>query len=127
MKNAKGQNQHYATKKDVEEIVSKSTDKIMMLLGQFATDVDKRFTKVDKRFENIENRLFNIEKKQFQHDEELRKLNKKYDHLVNTIDGFISRIDRYETELAARDNQFAKLLEWARKVSKKTGIPLENL
>ncbi|MBI3624210.1 hypothetical protein HY218_01105 [Candidatus Saccharibacteria bacterium] len=47
--------------------------------------------------------------------------------MLNTIDGFIARIDKYETELAARDSQFQKLLVWARKVSKKTGIPLENL
>lgn len=38
-----------------------------------------------------------------------------------------ARIDKYETELAARDSQFEKLLVWARKVSKKTGIPLDNL
>jgi len=36
-------------------------------------------------------------------------------------------IDRYETEQLMRDNQFNRLLEWARKVSEETGIPLENL
>ena len=60
-------------------------------------------------------------------DDRFNDLDKKYDHLINTIDGFISRIDKYETELAARDSQFQKLLVWARKVSEKTGIPLENL
>lgn len=39
----------------------------------------------------------------------------------------VSRIDKYETEQAARDNQFDKLLVWARKVSEKTGVPLEDL
>jgi hypothetical protein len=38
--------------------------------------------------------------------------------LINTIDSFIGRIDKYETELAARDSQFEKPLTWARKVSK---------
>lgn len=52
---------------------------------------------------------------------------KKYDHLLSTIDNFIGRIDRYEAEQAARDDQFERLLAWARKVSEKTGIPLENL
>lgn len=46
---------------------------------------------------------------------------------LTTIDGFLARIDHYETENAARDHQFEKLLVWARKVSDKTGIPLENL
>ena len=51
----------------------------------------------------------------------------KYDRLITTIDGFIGRIDKYEIETAARDNQFERLLAWARKVSEKTGIPLEDL
>ena len=47
--------------------------------------------------------------------------------LVNTIDFFVKRLDDQEVEQAARDSQFEKLLIWARKVSEKTGIPLENL
>jgi hypothetical protein len=47
--------------------------------------------------------------------------------LVNTVDGFVKRIDDYEIEQISRDRQFERLLDWARKVSEKTGIPLENL
>lgn len=47
--------------------------------------------------------------------------------LTNTIDGFVKRLDDSEIESASRDRQFERLLEWARKVSEKTGIPLENL
>lgn len=60
-------------------------------------------------------------------DDRFNEMDKKYNHLINTIDSFIARIDKYETELAARDSQFERLLAWARKVSEKTGIPLENL
>ena len=60
-------------------------------------------------------------------DDRFNEQEKKYDRLITTIDGFISRIDKYEIELAARDAQFQRLVEWARKVSSKTGIPLENL
>ncbi len=49
------------------------------------------------------------------------------DSLQRTIDRFIGRLDEQELELRARDSQFEKLLDWARKVSEKTGIPLENL
>ena len=49
------------------------------------------------------------------------------DRLVNTLDGFVKRLDDNETEQSARDYQFERLLEWAREVSKKTGIPLRNL
>ena len=54
-------------------------------------------------------------------------LEKSNDKLLNTVDKYIRRIDSYEAKKAARDSQFEKLLEWARKVSVKTGIPLENL
>ena len=49
------------------------------------------------------------------------------DRLTNTVDAFIKRLDTHDTEMTARDAQFARLLDWAHKVSKKTGIPLENL
>ena len=54
-------------------------------------------------------------------------LKESHNKLINTNDGFISRIDKYESELAARDNQFEKLLAWAREVSEKAGILLEYL
>lgn len=87
-----------ATRQDIDEVLN--------ILRDF-------MKQVDDRFQHIEDRL--------------DKQDKKYDRLINTIDGFIARIDKYETELAARDSQFEKLLVWARKVSEKTGIPLENL
>ena len=49
------------------------------------------------------------------------------DRLTNTIDGFVKRLDDEDIDQVARDRQFERLLAWARKVSKKTGIPLENL
>lgn len=49
------------------------------------------------------------------------------EQLVSTIDGFVKRIDNNEIEQASRDMQFERLLEWARKVSDKTGIPLREL
>ena len=73
------------------------------------------FKYVSERFESIEKKL----------DEKASQAS--IDKLTNTIDGFITRIDHYETEQIARDAQFERLLAWARKVSKKTGIPLENL
>lgn len=94
-----------ATRDDIDEIVG--------ILHEFMEQVSTQFDKVDQKFTVVNRRFDDIDS--------------KYDHLINTIDGFISRIDKYETELAARDNQFQRLVEWARKVSEKTGIPLENL
>jgi hypothetical protein len=49
------------------------------------------------------------------------------DHLINTLDGFLRRLDDNEIEQAARDLQFNRLVEWAREVSKKTGVPMPDL
>ena len=49
------------------------------------------------------------------------------ERLINTLDGFLKRLDNIETEQSARDLQFERLLEWAREVSKKTGVPLKDL
>lgn len=100
----------YATKQDVQEIVDRAVDKAVTdlseIIANFAQQVDMRFNEVEK---------------------ELSELKDSHQRLLNTIDSFVGRIDRYESEQAARDSQFNRLLEWARKVSEKTGIPLENL
>lgn len=49
------------------------------------------------------------------------------DRLIDTIDSFVKRLDSAEIEQASRDLQFNRLLEWAREVSKKTGVPFKNL
>lgn len=94
-----------ATKSDIVE-VRKDIDEVLGVLQTFMVQVDERFNKLEARMDAFDEKL---------------------DKLTNTIDGFIGRIDKYETEQAARDLQFNRLLEWARKVSEKTGIPLENL
>ena len=57
--------------------------------------------------------------------DEFKKVNDKLDlkasqesveRLINTIDGFVKRLDDNETEQSARDMQFERLLEWARAV-----------
>ena len=100
----------YATKQDVQEIVDLAIDKAVAdlseIIANFAQQVDSRFNSVEAK---------------------QQELDKKFDRLLGTIDSFVGRIDRYESEQVARDSQFNRLLEWARKVSEKTGIPLENL
>ncbi len=93
-------------RQDIKASVSEAVTDLSNIIASFAQQVDDRFNNIETRQD---------------------ELDKKIDRLVNTIDGFVSRIDRYETEQTARDNQFEKLLIWARKVSKKTGIPLEHL
>ena len=114
----------YATKKEVQEIVDKAVTDLSEIISGFAHQVDARFTRLETRVDNFE---FKVDER-FKHIEDrLDEQDKKFDRLLNTIDAFVGRIDRYETEQLMRDGQFSRLLEWARKVSRKTGIPLEDL
>ncbi len=75
-------------------------------------------------------KLFKYVKDQF--DTVNEKLDEKasqssLDRLTNTIDSFVKRLDDDDIESKARDLQFNRLLDWAREVSVKTGIPLKNL
>ena len=97
-----------------------SNDDIMTALMQFAESVDQRF-------DGIETRLFKLEEDNKDIRRDIANLQASHDRLLATVDRFIARIDTYETEQIARDGQFQQLLAWARKVSEKTGIPLENL
>jgi DNA replicative helicase MCM subunit Mcm2 (Cdc46/Mcm family) len=105
-----------ATRKDIDEVIG--------ILHDFMKQVDARFEQMDARFDFAEERSRNLEKGM---NERFDLMDKKYDHLLRTIDGFISRIDKHEIELAARDSQFERLVAWARKVSEITGVPLESL
>lgn len=75
----------------------------------------KIFKYMTKRFDSIDKKL----------DEKASQ--ESLERLTSTIDSFIKRLDDSEIEQASRDRQFDRLLEWAREVSKKTGIPLKNL
>ncbi len=86
-----------ATRADIDELIEIMRDHM-------------HFT--SERFDSIEN--------------EIVDLKKSIDRLVSTVDAIIGRIDTHETEMAARDAQFNRLLAWAKKVSKQTGIPLEG-
>lgn len=78
---------------------------------------DDQFTKLFKYMEEFRQEV----------RERFDKMEARIDHLVSTIDAFVKRLDDFEVGQAARNRQFARLVDWAHKVSKKTGIPLENL
>lgn len=74
-------------------------DKLFAYMQEFRTEVATRFDETDERI----------------------------DQLMSTMDGFARSADTNEIENAARDQRFDRLLDWARKVSAKTGIPLKDL
>jgi septal ring factor EnvC (AmiA/AmiB activator) len=80
---------------------------------------DNQFTKLFKYIEDFRNEInTKLDQKASQDSME---------RLLNTLDGFLKRLDDIETEQSARYLQFERLLEWAREVSKKTGVPLKDL
>lgn len=95
----------YATKNEVQAIVSKAVDDLSEIIQSFAQNVDERFNKVDS---------------------DTVDLNKKYGHLINTLDNFLKRLDDIETDNTARDAQLARLERWIEQVAAKTGVKLEH-
>ncbi len=89
------------TKDDLDEALSKGFDGIYEKLT-------KHF---DERFDVIETNI--------------AELNKKYDHLISTLDTFLKRLDDVETDNQARDVQLARLERWIEQIAAKTGVKLE--
>lgn len=98
----------YATKQDVQEIVTtavnKAVDDLSQVIQSFAQQVDERFNKVE---------------------EDIAELNRKYDHLIETLDAFLKRLDDMETDNLDRDAQVARLERWIEQIAAKTGVKLE--
>lgn len=80
---------------------------------------DDQFDKLFNYLQQMDRRLQNVE--------ENMATKSSIDHLINTMDGFIRRITDNNAEQAARDAQWNRLIEWAREVSKKTGVPMPDL
>ena len=79
----------YVTKDELKGVLREQTDEIVGVIQAFVLQMDDRLTKIER---------------------EVTELKDSHNRLLNTIDGFISRIGKNETELAARDSQFERLL-----------------
>ena len=100
--------------------------KLSKKIDEGFAEVNKKLVNHDKSFERFFTYTESFRKEVNENFEQTAKQD-ALERLTNTVDAFIKRLDDNDVELAARDAQFERLLDWARKVSKKTGIPLENL
>lgn len=57
--------------------------------------------------------------------DDIAKIDKKYEHLITTLDVFLKRLDDIEADNAARDVQLSRLEGWIKQVAAKTGVKLE--
>ncbi len=115
----------------LEQKMDKRFDQMMKLLSDFANDVNARFDQQDARFDQHDARFdqhdINFARQESRFDkieERLTKLEESHNKLMNTIDGFIKRIDDYEVELAARDHKIDRLERWIEQIAQKTGVKL---
>ena len=102
----------YVTTSGLNEALKSQTADITDVLNGFAERVTDRYTTLDTRLITVEENMATKE---------------SIDHLINTMDDFIRQITDNEAEQAARDAQWNRLIEWAREVSKKTGVPMPDL
>lgn len=98
----------HVTKSELSQALNEQTTEISQVIAEFAGQVNSRFDDLSSRFGNT-------------------AAQDSLQGLQRTIDKFVKRLDDNELEGAAYQSQFNKLLDWARKVSEKTVVPLENL
>lgn len=94
----------YVTKQDVQGMITGAVDELAEIIGQFSARVDERFNHLE---------------------EQADKLGANFEHLTNTLDTFLKRLDDMEINNAARDKQLERLEAWIKQVAQKTGIKLE--
>ncbi len=105
-----------ATKQDIDKVLEAvfgikiQVDGLESRFDALELKMDIQFTQVNERLEKID-----------------AKFEDKFNTIMVSVDGFVKRLDTADIEQAARDAQFGRLTDWARKSSVKNGIPLKNL
>ena len=108
----------YVTEDMLTKALKANTDEIIGVIYGFMGHVDEKFEKTDMA-------IFKLQRDVSEIKIEVSDLKQNLDKLLSTMDRYLDRIETNELEQAARDAQFDRLMEWAKKVSEKTGIPLE--
>lgn len=91
----------------LDRALEKQTDKILTEVGSIINDFGFQ---IDQRFNKVE--------------QDIAELSSKYDHLINTLDKFLKRLDDMEANNAARDAQLARLDRWIHQIADQTGTKL---
>lgn len=93
-------------RKDIDGSIDKAVNELSDVIRQLAFSMSEQISEVKA---------------------DIADLRASIDQLTRTMDKFVGRLDAQELEAAAQNSRFEKLLDWAREVSKKTGIPLKDL
>lgn len=107
----------YATKDDLQQLRSDIRKDVKDATEQTVNDLS----------EVIQQLAFSMSDQIKDVKTDIADIRASIDRLTQTMDKFVARLDHQELEMAAQDSRFEKLLDWAREVSEKTGIPLKDL
>lgn len=100
----------YLTQTQLKEALKENNK---LIVDEISENMNTMMERIDERFNRLEARVDRLEE--------------SHQKLLNTVDGFLRRLDEVETEQTARDAKFERLAKWAKEVSEKTGIPLPQL
>ena len=117
-----------ASKKDlkrVEERLDFRMDKFDARMAKLDARMGKLDASISDLTEIIKSFMQQVDERFNRVEERLDRLEEGHERLLRTIDSFINRMEEYEVANHSRDDKYDKLFAWARKVSKKTGIPLD--
>lgn len=99
------------TKAILDSSLKAAVEDIAEIIGDFSKHVDERFNKVEDDIADLKS--------------DVARLDEKYDHLINTLDAFLKRLDDMETENTARDAHLARIDRWLHQVADKVGVELK--
>ena len=98
------------TKSMLDASIKGAVEDIAGIIGEFSDRMDERFNKVESDVAELKS--------------DVADLNRKYDHLVSTLDAFIKRLDDAETENTARDAHLARIDRWLHQLADQAGVKL---
>lgn len=78
-------------------------------------EFDKLFKYMAKGFDDVNKKL------------DTKASQASVDLFINSTDTLVGEVQTFKAEQAVRDAQWSRLLEWAKEVSKKTGVPLPDM
>ncbi len=105
----------YATKNEVQEIVTSAVTKA----------VDDLSGVISGLAQTMHGELVEIKSDISVLQLDVSDLKKSHEKLLNTLDAFLKRLDDIEIDNHARDAQLARLERWIEQVAAKTGVKLE--
>jgi predicted nuclease with TOPRIM domain len=93
------------TKSILDETIKSAVDDIANIIDTYTSRIDERLKRIES---------------------DIVDLKASHDKLLNTIDGFLKRLDEVETEQTARDAEMLRVKQWVKQIADETGVKLKG-